>query len=317
VYRRLSTIATLVLLFAFALRGASRTETAVPALELFDRTNLVAWCIVPFDAKKRTPEQRAEMLQRLGFRYLAYDYRPEHIQTFDAEILALKRRGIEMFAWWFPGELNAEARGILEILKRHRIRPQLWVSGGGEPVSGSSARALRIEAEAARIRPIAEAAAEIGCAVALYNHGGWFGEPENQVAIIRHLRPMGFTNVGVVYNLHHGHEHIDRFAAILETIKPHLLALNLNGMQRGGDRKGNKILPLGQGELDEYYLRTISKSGWHGPIGVLNHTDEDAEARLQDNLDGLEWLVQRLQGEATLPRPKPRSWRGPVISTAD
>ena len=29
-------------------------------------TNLVAWCIVPFDTKKRGPEERAEMLERLG-----------------------------------------------------------------------------------------------------------------------------------------------------------------------------------------------------------------------------------------------------------
>ena len=32
---------------------------------LFARTNLAAWCIVPFDAKKRGPEERAAMLERL------------------------------------------------------------------------------------------------------------------------------------------------------------------------------------------------------------------------------------------------------------
>ena len=30
--------------------------------------NLVAWCIVPFDAKKRGPDERAQMLERLGFK---------------------------------------------------------------------------------------------------------------------------------------------------------------------------------------------------------------------------------------------------------
>ncbi len=29
-----------------------------------------------------------------------------------------------------------------------------------------------------------EAAAPLGCRVALYDHGGWFGEPENQAAVI-------------------------------------------------------------------------------------------------------------------------------------
>jgi hypothetical protein len=49
--------------------------------ELFARTNLIAWCVVPFDAKQRGPEARAEMLQRLGFRNFAYDWRDNHLLT--------------------------------------------------------------------------------------------------------------------------------------------------------------------------------------------------------------------------------------------
>src|SRR5262249_40928452 len=48
------------------------------ATELFRQDNLVAWCIVPFDAKKRGPEDRAAMLERLGFKHFAYDWRAEH-----------------------------------------------------------------------------------------------------------------------------------------------------------------------------------------------------------------------------------------------
>src|SRR5689334_8025683 len=78
---------------------------------LFARDNLVAWCIVPFDTKKRGPEDRAAMLQRLGFRHFAYDWRAEHIPTFDAEIEALQRHGIALDAFWVaPGELNRESR---------------------------------------------------------------------------------------------------------------------------------------------------------------------------------------------------------------
>jgi hypothetical protein len=69
---------------------------------LFDRQNLTAWCVVPFDAKKRGPEQRAEMLQRLGFKNFAYDWRDKDIPTFDAEVDALGKRGINLAAWWFP-----------------------------------------------------------------------------------------------------------------------------------------------------------------------------------------------------------------------
>ncbi len=59
------------------------------AKRLFARDNLIAWCIVPFDSKKRSPEDRAAMLEKLGFKHFAYDWRGEHIPTFDAEVLAL------------------------------------------------------------------------------------------------------------------------------------------------------------------------------------------------------------------------------------
>src|SRR5688572_14511531 len=110
---------------------------AAPHRGLFEKSNLVAWCIVPFDAKKRGPEERAQMLDRLGIKRLAYDYRAEHIPTFDAEIEAMKRHRIEFTAWWFPGALNDEARLILDVIKRHNIAPQLWITGGGNPTKNS------------------------------------------------------------------------------------------------------------------------------------------------------------------------------------
>ena len=104
--------------------------------DLFGRSNLVAWCIVPFDGRKRGPEERAAMLEKLGFKSFAYDYRAEHIPTFDAEMDALQRHHIRLLAWWFPTQLNDEARLILEVLKRHELRGvQLWVMGGGEAVA--------------------------------------------------------------------------------------------------------------------------------------------------------------------------------------
>src|SRR5205814_601713 len=49
--------------------------------------------------------------------------------------------------------------------------------------------------------------------------------------------------------------------------------------------------------------------GWQGPIGILNHTDEDAEGRLLDNLEGLKWLTAQIDGQAPPPRPHPRTWK--------
>jgi len=256
---------------------------------LFEKSNLVAWCIVPFDAKKRGPEERAAMLEKLGIKRFAYDYRAEHIAQWDEDLAALKRHGIELTAWWFPGTINDEARKALELFKRHRVTPQLWVMGAGGPVTDDAEQKARVESEAARIGAIARAAAPLK--VALYNHGGWFGEPENQIAIIERLARDDVKNVGIVYNLHHGHEHLNRFPALLEKMKPHLLALNINGMTRDGDKAGKKILVIGEGDLDRDLLRTITASGWRGPIGILNHTDEDAETRLKANLDGLQKVL--------------------------
>ena len=278
-----------------------------PKDKLFGRDNLVAWCIVPFDAKKRGPEERAAMLKRLGFARFAYDWRAEHIASFDAEMEALKRHGIRLEAFWFPAQLNKDARTILDLLKRHQVKAQLWVTLG-DPDPAAKEQAAKIEAAARILRPIIEEASKIGCTVGLYNHGGWFGEPENQIALIEHLKR---PEVGIVYNLHHGHDHLDRFPALLKKMKPHLWALNLNGMVKDGDKVGKKILPLGQGDLDPKLLKIIHDSGYTGPIGILGHTMDDAEDRLRDNLDGLDWLLRLLYGEDPGPRPQPRTFKGP------
>jgi len=304
-------VTTLLAVVACLAVTPPRLHAAAPR-GLFARTNLVAWCIVPFDAKKRNPEQRASMLERLGITQFAYDYRAEHIPTFDAEMEALQRHHIHLLAWWFPGTLNDEAKLMLEALKRHHLQGvQLWVTGGGGKPATEAEQKERVIAEAARIQPIATAAAELKSSVGLYNHGGWFGEPENQLQIIDRLRSQGIRNVGLVYNQHHGHEHVARFAKLMKIMRPHLLALNLNGMTRDGEKAGEKILPLGQGELDPSLLEIIRNSGWRGPIGILNHTDEDAEARLLDNLEGLDWLLAGPSGKPATAKPVPRSWKNP------
>jgi hypothetical protein len=72
-----------------------------------------------------------------------------------------------------------------------------------------------------------------------------------------------------------------------------------------GDRTGKKILPVGKGDLDLQLLRTIRGSAYRGRIGILGHTQDDAELRLRDNLDGVDWLLPQLDGNA--PGPKYRT----------
>src|SRR5262245_3969469 len=293
----------LVALLAVRCTALAQTSAGKGASDLFARDNLVAWCIVPFDSKKRGPVERVAMLQRLGFRRYAYDWRAEHLPTFDAEVAELQKHKIELTAVWFPG-LNDEGRQLLGVIQKYGVKTQLWGTGGGEPTKTPEEQRQRVAAEAARMRPIAEAAAKIGCTVGLYNHGGWFGEPENQLAILAELK---LPNVGLVYNQHHGHSQIERFPKLLKEMLPHLYALNLNGMVPDGERLGSKILPLGAGTLDLGLLKAIRDSGYRGPIGILGHTDDDAEQRLLDNLDGLDWLVPQLAGKSPGDEPKYRT----------
>jgi len=297
--------AVLVFLPLIALAGR------VPAGDgILDQKNLAAWCIVPFDAKKRGPEERAAMLEKLGFTKFVYDYRKEHIPQWEDELNALKRHHIELMGWWFPGSVNDEAKQALELFKRHGVHPQLWISGGGGAigVKDEADQKSRVGKEMARFKAICQAAAPYGCAVGIYNHGGWGGEPENMLAVCEGLKAEGIKNIGLVYNLHHGHGHLDRLEKVLPRMLPHLLCLNLNGMDINGEAKGRKILPLGVGTQDVKVLRIIRASGYNGPVGILNHTNEDAEGRLRDNLDGLRWLVPQLDDNPPGPKPQCRTW---------
>jgi hypothetical protein len=94
---------------------------------LWAHDNLVAWGVVPFDARQREPEERAQMLEKLGFKNFAYSWREKHIPTFDAEIEALQRHRIHLLAWALYGSENPNTQTILETCKRHHIHPQLWV----------------------------------------------------------------------------------------------------------------------------------------------------------------------------------------------
>jgi sugar phosphate isomerase/epimerase len=290
-----------------------RCRAELPPTGPFARTNLVAWCVVPFDSRKRGPEERAEMLQRLGLRRLAYDWRSEHLPTFDAEVAAMRRHGIEITAWWFPADLGTEARAILDCIRRNRIHPQLWITMGTEDEPDATRLDAKIDAAVRTLSPICREAQSLGCRVALYNHLGWFGEPRNLVEVLARLRKSGHTNAGVVYNFHHAHGHIDDFESQFRILQPHLLALNLNGMVWNGDRVGRKIIPLGTGDEELDLLRVVAASGWKGDVGIIGHTDEDAEVKLRKELDGLERLAPRF-GEPRGPR-KPRPVANPSVGS--
>ena len=257
---------------------------------VFAKTNLVAWCIVPFDTAKRGPQQRAEMLERLGIRKFAYDWRAPHVPTFEEEIVQIKKRGIDYFAFWgFHPE-------IVPLLEKQQVRPQFWATVPSPKDGGDEEK---VAAAAKQLLPMVEKTRTLGCKFGLYNHGGWGGEPANLVAVTKRLRQDGGNNhVGIVYNFHHGHEHIADFAEVLAAMQPYLLCINLNGMN---DNARPKILPIGSGQHELKMMEAIKRSGYAGPIGILCHRqDMDAEVALRQNLDGMKKTLKQMGDEAAL-----------------
>ena len=261
--------------------------------------NLVAWCIVPFDSKQRSPAERAEMLRRLGLKRVAYDWRAKHVVEFEEEIQEYQKRGIEYFAFWGSHD------HAFELFRKYDLHPQIWQMIA-QPDGQTQAEKVRQAARA--LVPLVERTRELGCKLGIYNHGGWTGEPNNMIAVCKYLRERHDANhVGIVYNLHHGHGHLSQFEKHLDAMKPFLLCLNLNGMTEEGDQRGKKILPLSVGEFDVSIVKTIAASGYDGPIGIIGHTQDDVELRLQDNLDGLHWILPQLDGSPADAKPTLRT----------
>ncbi len=260
-------------------------------LDKFSPDRLVAWCIVPFDAKKRGPAERALMLKRLGIMRVAYDWRAEHVPTFEQEILAYKEHGLEFFAFWDWHE------SMGPLIEKHQIQPQIWKTA---PSPKDETQSERVEAAARLLLPLVKETESRGLKLGLYNHGGWGGEPHNLVAVCQHLRQHhAARHVGIVYNFHHAHDQVERLAENIASMREYLLCVNVNGMVNEAElakNPGQKIRPIGSEAIDVEIIRTIVRSNYDGPIGILDHQNEkDAELSLTENLDGLSRVVEQLK----------------------
>ncbi len=113
------------------------------------------------------------------------------------------------------------------------------------------------------IKEVMRRAESSGSTVALYNYGGWSGEPEIQIRIKEHI---GAPNLKMVYNFHHAHVQTNRFAQVLEQMLPYLSAININGMRK----EGPKIIPVGKGDLEAGMPEQVCLAGFRGLIGILD-----------------------------------------------
>ena len=117
-------LTSLCLLTIAILATVSAKLIAADAPSIFDRKNIAAlWIVDPWDAKKRGPEERMQMLKELGLSKFAYN--GGSAVDFEIEAATAKKHGIEIAAWWYP----ARNPQIVESTKRHGIHPQFWVCG--------------------------------------------------------------------------------------------------------------------------------------------------------------------------------------------
>jgi hypothetical protein len=262
-------------------------------VNIFAKENLIAWCIVPYDAMNRNPEERARMLNELGITKFAWDWRERHLPELPAEIIALRTHGIELSAVWLWIDRRAsdglleEHKYVLQTLEEYDVKTTLWV-GINHDFFAELDDEERVSKGAFIIGEIHNRTKRFGSRVALYNHGDWFGEPENQIRIIRALDT---DSVGIVYNFHHSHDQLDAYRESLRIMMPYLWTVNLNGMRRDGP----KILDFGAGDREIVMIRQLKDSGFNGTIGIIGHTEgEDVRVVLERNLNGLKGVLKEL-----------------------
>ncbi len=255
-----------------------------------DMDNYFAWCIVPFDNQNRTPEERIDMLKELGFKSYAYDWRMEHLPEMAKEIRLAKENRIDINAVWMwigendsIGNLTEGNQKVLDVLQETGLETQIWMSFPGNYFEGMTEEE-RMDKATRMIAYISDEAENRGSTVGLYNHGGWFGNPDNLVKIVEALPEK---EVGIIFNFHHAHEMLDEYPELVENMMPYLWAVNLNGM----NPEGPKILTIGKGSEEAEMLQILEEKGYGGPYGILGHrTDEDVKLVLQKNLKGLKHL---------------------------
>lgn len=253
--------------------------------------NIHPWCIVAFDSLERSPEERILLLKDLGFDKYAYDWRDHHLDEMAEEIELARANNIKIISVWLwlnakrdsLGKLSPSNERMFDILKETHLITTIWLSFSNNFFDDLSSKES-LERAVDMVRFISEKTDELGCEIALYNHGGWFGNPFNQIEIINELQQ---DSISIVYNFHHAHESLKEFPQIAKAIQPYLSAVNLNGMRAGGP----KILTLGKGDQEQNMVRYLQDAGFDGPWGILGHVENaDVEHILRQNITGLRTL---------------------------
>lgn len=229
--------------------------------------------------------------ERFRFHKYAYDWRDKHLKDSKNELALIQINGIEILSVWIwlnpkrdsIHKLSQANEKMFSIVEELNLKTTFWV-GLSESYFKNLNDKESINLATNLIKSVSEKANSIGCKVALYNHKGWFGDPLNQIKIIKELPEQ---DLSIVYNFHHGHKDIDNFTELVPKILPYLSAVNLNGMEKDGE----KILPIGEGDFEKNMLKTLKNLGFKGPWGILGHVGEkDVNEVLLKNIEGLKQI---------------------------
>lgn len=289
----------------FCFTASSLTCQDAGNSDFASENKLMAWAFLDFDTEERTPPERAEMLNRAGFTKCGYEGHPRYIGQLEEHIIAYRDHGIELVGIYLeirqenPLE-QSSIRETIDILRRQDYKTQLWLTVN-DALLREIPEEFRVEKVCELIKPVADKVFPMGCKIAMYNHGGWTGNPANQVQVIRSLRNYyDPESLGIVLNFHHAHPYIDQFSKFFSQVKPYLFVLNTNGMrikrkQNGEIEPNPKILPLGEGDYEIGMLRIVKESGYRGLIGIIDHTKGvDPEVNLTNNREALEAIRKKL-----------------------
>jgi len=167
----------------------------------------------------------------------------------------------------------------------------------------------QVQQEADRISALVKLAGYYGCKVNIYNHRGWLGNVENQIALIERLDEMGVTDVGMIYNFSHSldsyHDDPKVFSSLWSKIERHVVAVNITGLSKDG-----KLLYPSQGDHELNMMHTIQESGWKGPVGIFIPGIGDIEVMLENSLKGVSWMASELDQPGS-------GGERPILNTSD
>ena len=290
------------------------THTTVPAWA--QRSAIGASHLVAHDAVPRTALERATMLREIGLSRIVWDWREEHIDSFDAELDALRLAGVHLAGMWTPlpmpaleepdyasrfGTVPARLKYLITEAARRGLSPDLWtqISFGtpGAPLALSpEVHRSEVQRTADHLMGIARLARGHGMCLMLTNHGGWAGQPQTLVDVVRELEARGLSNVGIGLRLHHAHHLIPDLDRHVAALGDYLAAVMLSGADAGAELSGRVVLPFGAGSRDRWVTHVLMESGWQGQLLVHAVGRDDARARLLDSLEGWEWALDRYTG---------------------